>query len=80
MPEHLLPHGNAVATTIRQISMSFATAISTTVYACVANSLPGGINDPVAGIVGINSSFCYQAVLCAIGFVLCVIFAKDKKK
>ena len=72
LPTELLAHGNAVSGTFRQIAMSFGAAISTSVYTFVANSLPGGIADPSAGIVGINASFAYQAVLCLIGFVICI--------
>lgn len=59
--------------------MSFGAAISTSVYTLVANSLPGGISDPSAGIVGINASFGYQSVLCLIGLIVCIIFVKDAK-
>lgn len=80
LPVDLLPHGNAVASTFRQIAMSFGAAISTSVYAAVASQLPGGISNPAAGIVGINCSFAYQAVLCFIGLIICIIFVHDKKK
>ena len=72
LPQDLLAHGNAVSGTFRQIAMSFGAAISTSVYTFVANNLPGGIADPSAGIIGINASFGYQAVLCLIGLVICI--------
>lgn len=75
----LLSHGNAVAGTFRQIAMSFGAAVSTSVYTLVANSLPGGITNPTAGIGGINASFAYQSVLCAIGLIICIFFVRDKK-
>lgn len=80
LPSELLSHGNAVSTTFRQVAMSFASAISTSVYTLVSNFQPGGIADPSASIVGINASFAYQAVLCVIGFVICILFVKDKKQ
>ena len=73
LPQDLLAHGNAVSGTFRQISMSFAAAISTSVYTLVSSYMPGGITNPASAIIGINSSFAYQAVLCAIGFVICLI-------
>lgn len=76
----LLPDGNAVASTVRQIAMSFGASISTTVYAFVSNLLPGGIDNPAAGIIGINSSFMYQTVLTVIALIVCLIFVRDKKK
>lgn len=60
--------------------MSFGAAVSTSVYTFVANQMPGGITDPSAGIIGINASFLYQSVLCLIGFIICIIWVKDKKK
>lgn len=75
----MLPHGNAVSSTFRQIAMSFASAISVSIYTYVSNMIPGGISDPTAAIVGINASFGYQAVLGIIGFFICLFLVKDKK-
>ena len=80
LPDNLLPHGNAVSSTFRQIAMSFGAAISTSVYTLVSNSLPGGIANPEAAIVGINSSFFYQACLCFIAFIICLICVRDVRK
>lgn len=79
LSEDLLPHGNAVSGTFRQIAMSFGAAISVSVYTFVANMMPGGIDVASAGIVGINASFAYQAALTFIGFLICVFLVKDKK-
>lgn len=80
LPEKLIPHANAMSSTIRLVAMSFGSAISTSVYTLVANNMPGGIDVPSAGIVGINASFGYQSILCLLGFILCLIFVKDKVK
>lgn len=80
LPKNLLPHGNALASTIRFMSMSFASSISTTVYTCVANSYPGGVSDIYAGVQGINASFMYQSVLSIIALIVCLIFVRDQKK
>lgn len=80
LPDNLLPHGNAVASTFRQIAMSFGAAISTSVYTLVSNSLPGGIANPESAIVGINCSFFYQACLCLFALILFFICVRDVRK
>lgn len=79
LSKDMISNGNAVSTTFRQISMSFGAAISTCVYTYVANSFPGGIEDPACGVIGINASFFCQACMCAFAVVVCLIFVRNTK-
>ncbi len=74
----LMNHGTSVNNTLRQVAGSFGTALLVSISS-IATNMSMGATDPVhAGIFGVNMAFAGATVLCLIGFVLTVIFVKDK--
>ena len=66
----LMNHGTSVNNTLRQVLVSISS---------IAANMSAGTTDPVhAGIFGVNMAFAGATVMCLIGFVLTVIFVKDK--
>ena len=74
----LMNHGTSVNNTLRQVAGSFGTALLVSISS-IATNMSAGATDPVhAGIFGVNMAFAGATVMCLIGFVLTVIFVKDK--
>ncbi|WP_251198205.1 MDR family MFS transporter [Anaerotardibacter muris] len=75
--DDLINHGTSVNNTFRQIAGSLGTAILTSVFAMVSVALIPSEGNTLAGVHGVDAAFGVSAVLCAIGFVLVLIFVKD---
>lgn len=76
----LMNHGTSVNNTLRQVAGSFGTALLVSISS-IATNMSAGATDPVhAGIFGVNMAFAGATVMCLIGFVLTVIFVKDKPR
>lgn len=79
LPDELIPHGNAMSNTLRQVSMSVSTTLFVTVMAVATAS--SGAPDPQAAVVdGARFSFLCEAVLCAVVLVLIVAFVKPDEE
>ena len=77
LPNDLINHGTSVNNTFRQIAGSLGTAILTSVFAMVSVSLMATESTTLAGVHGVDAAFGVSAVLCAIGFILVLIFVKN---
>lgn len=74
----VINHGTSVNNTFRQVSGSLGTAILVSVSTLVSASLLSSTDYVHASITGINAAFAVGGLLCLAGFVLTVLFVKDK--
>lgn len=75
----VINHGTSVNNTFRQVSGSLGTAILVSVYTLIAAGLTAsGVDSMHASITGINAAFAVSTALCLIGFILTIVFVKDK--
>lgn len=78
LDDSVINHGTSVNNTFRQVAGSLGTAVLVSTYTLVAAALQPGMDTVHASITGINVAFAVGGCLCLIGFVLTIIFVKDK--
>lgn len=74
----LINHGNSVVNTLRQVAGALGTAVIVSVYTSVSTASTGELDPIHAGIHGFNMAFLVAGTLCLAGFVLTVLFVRDK--
>lgn len=79
LPDELIPHGNAMSNTLRQVSMSISTTLFVTVMA-VGTAASGAADAQMAVVDGARISFICQAVLCALVLILVITFVRPGEK
>lgn len=79
LPDELIPHGNAMSNTLRQVCMSISTTLFVTVMA-IATSTSGAVTPQAAVVDGARFSFACEAVFCVIVMVLILAFVKPGEK
>lgn len=75
LPDELIPHGNAMSNTLRQVSMSISITLFVTVMA-VASAGAGNPDAAASVIAGGRVSFVCQAVLCVVVLIAVVAFVR----
>lgn len=75
LPDELIPHGNAMSTTLRQVSMSISIALFATLLA-VASSGDASVSAQQAMVFGSRITFFLEAALCVIALILILVFVK----
>lgn len=75
LPDELIPHGNAMSNTLRQVSMSISITLFVTVMA-VASAGAGNPDAAASVIAGGRVSFVCQAVLCIVVLIAVVAFVR----
>ncbi len=75
LPDELIPHGNAMSNTLRQVAMSISITLFVTVMA-VASSGAVDSNAAASVITGGRIAFAYQAVLCAVVLIAVIAFVR----
>ena len=78
LDKHLVPHGNAVNTTMRMMAGSIGTALFVTIMSTVAANANTGTSEE-AMLHGLNTAFIVTALLGFSGFVLS-LFIKNKTR
>lgn len=78
LPNNLVNHGTSVQNTFRQVAGSLGTAVIVSVSTVVTNATANTMDATQSGVFGINMAFAVATALCAIGFVMVVLFVKDK--
>lgn len=75
LPDELIPHGNAMSNTLRQVAMSVSVTLFVTIMA-VASTTTVGADAAAAVIDGSRIAFWCQTALCVLVLVLVVAFVR----
>lgn len=75
LPDELIPHGNAMSNTLRQVAMSISITLFVTVMA-VASTGNGGSDAAASIIAGGRITFACQAVLCVMVLIAVIAFVR----
>lgn len=78
LDDKVMNHGTSVNNTLRQVAGSLGTAVLVSISTAVTNAQAPTIGTDLAGIHGINMAFLAATVLCFAGFVLAILFVKNK--
>lgn len=78
LDNEVMNHGTSVNNTMRQVAGSFGTALLVSISTVATNMSSGSLDGVHAGIFGVNMAFMGATILCLAGFVLTIIFVKDK--
>ena len=78
LPNDLVNHGTSVQNTFRQVAGSLGTAIIVSASTMVTNASAPSMGAAAAGVFGINMAFVVAGALCLAGFVLVLIFVRNK--
>ncbi len=78
LDNEVMNHGTSVNNTMRQVAGSFGTALLVSISTIATNMSSTSLDSVHAGIFGVNMAFTGATILCLAGFVLTVIFVKDK--
>ncbi|WP_251198176.1 DHA2 family efflux MFS transporter permease subunit [Anaerotardibacter muris] len=76
LPDELIPHGNAMSNTLRQVGMSISISFFVVLMAVVANT-QGGMANPQAVILGGRATFLCEGILALIVLAAIAIFVKQ---
>lgn len=76
LPRRLIPHGNALGNTMRQVAASIGTAILVTIMTTTEKSAALGKHFVNPGIHGVNVAFAIVTVLSLIGVVLSIFIRR----
>lgn len=78
LDDKVMNHGTSVNNTLRQVAGSLGTAILVSISTAVTNAQAPTLGTDLAGIHGINMAFLAATVLCLAGFILSLLFVKNK--
>lgn len=78
LEEKYIPHATAINNTLRQMSGAIGTAVFVSVMTNVTNSSES-LGAQIAAIHGIDISFLSASILALVGFIIAIVFVKDKK-
>lgn len=71
-------HGTSVNNTFRQVAGSLGTAVIVSASTIATNMSSPVMGEPAASFFGIDMAFVVATALCLIGFVMVVVFVKDR--
>ena len=71
-------HGTSVNNTFRQVAGSLGTAVIVSASTIATNMSAPVMGEPGASFFGIDMAFAVATVLCLIGFVMVIVFVKDR--
>lgn len=74
LPDELIPHGNAMSNTLRQVAMSISTTLFVTIMAVAAAG--SGVDGAQSIITGGRVAFVCQAVLCVVVLIVVIAFVR----
>lgn len=75
LPDRLIPHGNAMSNTLRQVSMSISISLFVTVMAVATNSAADPASS-AAVVAGGRLTFICEAVLCVVVLIVIIAFVR----
>lgn len=78
LDDSVMNHGTSVNNTLRQVAGSLGTAVLVSISTAATAGASSSMTAVQAGIHGVNMAFVAATVLCLAGFVLAVVFVKDK--
>lgn len=74
LPDELIPHGNAMSNTLRQVAMSISTTLFVTIMAVAAAG--SGVDGAQSIITGGRVAFVCQAALCVVVLIVVIAFVR----
>jgi EmrB/QacA subfamily drug resistance transporter len=77
--DDILHHGNAVSSTLRQVSSSLTIAIMVSVMSSVSAFYSSGMNEPSAQMMGVRATYLLSAAIGLAAFIIVIIKVRGGK-